>query len=101
MGELGEFADRFHQQLADPLIEAKVDHAILVGDGMRPLAAELGRRAANSLGFAPSFAHCEDADEAISRLDEFGITNGDVVLVKGSNFMGLGRLVTHFTSAPG
>ncbi len=99
MGELGEFATRFHRQLAEPLAEAEVDHAILVGDGMAQLAAELGRRNANSLGFAGSFAHCDTTDEAIMQLEEFGVTNGDVVLVKGSNFMGLGRLVSHFKSA--
>lgn len=101
MGELGEFATRFHRQLADPLIDAEVDHAILVGDGMAQLAEELGRRSGSSLGFGGSFAHCETTDEAIMKLEEFCVTNGDVVLVKGSNFMGLGRLVSHFKSAAG
>ena len=98
MGELGDFADRFHRQLAEPIVEAKIDHAILVGDGMRALAAQLGKPLADSLGFAPSFTHCEDTDQAISELESFGVTNGDVVLVKGSNFLGLGRLVSHFAS---
>nr|WP_082701219.1 UDP-N-acetylmuramoyl-tripeptide--D-alanyl-D-alanine ligase [Erythrobacter sp. YT30] len=99
MGELGDFADKFHRQLAAPLAEAKIDHAILVGEGMRALAAQLGKGTPDSLGFAPSFTHCDDADQAILALEEFGMTGGDAVLVKGSNFMGLGRLVSHFTSA--
>ena len=105
MKELGDFAPRFHAQLADPLSEAKIDHAILVGDEMRSLAAELGRRSARSLGFATQFEHCEGPAEAIEALEQFGLTHGDAVLVKGSNSVGLGKLVTHFAalgkSAPG
>ncbi|MBD2842501.1 UDP-N-acetylmuramoyl-tripeptide--D-alanyl-D-alanine ligase [Erythrobacter rubeus] len=101
MGELGDFSARFHRQLAEPLADAKIDHAILVGDEMRHLAAELGKAAADPLGFAPSFAHCEDSAQAIAQLEQFGLTHGDAVLVKGSNFLGLGKLVTHFTNASG
>lgn len=100
MKELGDFAEGFHAQLADPLEEAKIDHVILVGDEMRALAAELGRRSANSLGFKPTFAHCESPVQAIEALDDFGPIHGDAVLVKGSNSIGLGRLVSHYTSAP-
>ncbi len=99
MKELGDFSDRFHAQLTEPLIEAQIDHAILVGDEMRALAGELGKLASTSLGKAPSFAHCKSPDEAIAALFEFSLTHGDAVLVKGSNSVGLGRLVTHFTSA--
>lgn len=100
MGELGDFSDRFHRQLSKPLSEAKIDHVILVGDGMRALAAQLGTESAALLGFVPSFTHCDDVDQAIKELTDFGMTGGDAVLVKGSNFMGLGRLVSHFTNAP-
>jgi UDP-N-acetylmuramoyl-tripeptide--D-alanyl-D-alanine ligase len=68
---------------------------------MRVLAGELGRRSANSLGFALSFAHCEGPAQAIDELREYGLTHGDAVLVKGSNSIGLGGLVKHFTQAPG
>ncbi|BDI60471.1 UDP-N-acetylmuramoyl-tripeptide--D-alanyl-D-alanine ligase [Qipengyuania nanhaisediminis] len=101
MKELGDFAPRFHAQLCEPIAEAGIDHAILVGDEMRALAAELGRRSANSLGFAPSFAHCDSPAEAIEALEQFGLTHGDAVLVKGSNSVGLGSLVSHFTQAHG
>ena len=33
--------------------------------------------------------------EAIAALEEYGLAGGDAVLVKGSNSIGLGRLVTH------
>ncbi len=100
MGELGDFAESFHRQLAQPIIDAKIDQVILVGDDMRHLAAELGKLGRGTLGFPPVFAHCGDTVGAIAELEQFGLANGDVVLVKGSNFHGLGKLVSHFTSAP-
>lgn len=97
MKELGDFADAFHRQLAGPLVEAGVSHAILVGDEMRALADELGKVGDASLGKGPSFAHCEGPADAITALAQFGLANGDAVLVKGSNSVGLGRLVAHYT----
>jgi len=38
-------------------------------------------------------------DEAIELLEDFGVVAGDAVLVKGSNSVGLGRLVDHFIRA--
>jgi UDP-N-acetylmuramoyl-tripeptide--D-alanyl-D-alanine ligase len=96
MKELGDFGPRFHAQIAEPLIAAKIDYAILVGNEMDALALELGKRATDTLGSAPFFAHCQSADEAIAALKQFGLTQGDAVLVKGSNSIGLGKLVSHF-----
>lgn len=98
MKELGDFAPRFHAQLAEPLAEANVDYAVLVGEEMKALAQDLGKGAGGALAAGMSFAHCEGPAEAISALEEFGITSGDAVLVKGSNSVGLGRLVEHFTA---
>ena len=97
MKELGDFADAFHRQLAEPMAEAGVVHAILVGDEMRALADELGKLSTGPLGKALTFAHCEGPAEAIAALGQFGLAKGDAVLVKGSNSVGLGRLVSHFT----
>ncbi|HSM54234.1 MAG TPA: UDP-N-acetylmuramoyl-tripeptide--D-alanyl-D-alanine ligase [Erythrobacter sp.] len=97
MKELGDFGPKFHAQLTEPLAEAKVDYAILVGDEMRALARELGKGGAVSLGITAGFAHCDNPAEAIAALKEFGITAGDAILVKGSNSVGLGALVSHFT----
>jgi UDP-N-acetylmuramoyl-tripeptide--D-alanyl-D-alanine ligase len=97
MKELGDFSDAFHRQLAEPITEAGVDHAILVGPEMGALAEELGKAASTSLGKGPSFAHCEGPAEATLLLGQFGLAHGDAVLVKGSNSVGLGRLVSHFT----
>lgn len=98
MKELGDFAPRFHAQLAEPLAEAKVDFAVLVGEEMAALARDLGKGAGGALAGGLAFAHCDGAAEAISALEEYGVTNGDAILVKGSNSVGLGRLVAHFTA---
>ncbi len=97
MKELGDFADAFHRQLAEPLAEAGVTHAVLVGEEMRALAEELGKLSDAPLGKAIAFAHCTSPAEAIAALGQIGLAPGDAVLVKGSNSVGLGRLVTHFT----
>jgi UDP-N-acetylmuramoyl-tripeptide--D-alanyl-D-alanine ligase len=97
MKELGDFADAFHRQLIEPLAEAGVTHAILVGEEMRALADELGKPGLDPLGKPVTFAHCQGPAEAITSLGQFGLADGDAVLVKGSNSVGLGRLVSHFT----
>ena len=101
MKELGDFAPAFHAQLAEPVAAAGIDHAILVGDEMRSLAREMGKDANQALGKSASFAHCDNAGEAIAALQEFGLAGGDAVLVKGSNSVGLARVVDHFTAREG
>lgn len=96
MRELGDFGPAFHGQLAEPVAAARIDHVVLVGDEMAPLARELGKSAAGNLGFDGSFTHARDAGEAIAALEEFGLIAGDAILVKGSNSVGLGRVVDHF-----
>lgn len=97
MKELGDFAEGFHASLAEPLLAADVDYALLVGEEMHSLARELGKQRAAVLGKPFEWEHCRTADEAIGLLEDFGIVAGDAVLVKGSNSVGLGRLVDHFT----
>jgi UDP-N-acetylmuramoyl-tripeptide--D-alanyl-D-alanine ligase len=96
MKELGDFGPGFHAALAEPLAGADVDFAILVGDEMRPLARELGKGAHGALGKVIPFAHGDTPDEAIAALEDFGPIGGDAVLVKGSNSVGLAKLVAHF-----
>jgi len=98
MKELGDFAPRFHQQLAEPLADSNIDFAVLVGEEMEPLAQHLGKAAGGTLATAPAFTHCDGPADAISALEEYGIVNGDAILVKGSNSIGLNRLVAHFTA---
>ncbi|RZJ82668.1 MAG: UDP-N-acetylmuramoylalanyl-D-glutamyl-2, 6-diaminopimelate--D-alanyl-D-alanine ligase, partial [Massilia sp.] len=53
------------------------------------------------LGKVMPFAHCEGPGEAISALEEYGLVAGDAILVKGSNSIGLARLVSHFAAREG
>ncbi|OJW73890.1 MAG: UDP-N-acetylmuramoylalanyl-D-glutamyl-2, 6-diaminopimelate--D-alanyl-D-alanine ligase [Sphingomonadales bacterium 63-6] len=101
MRELGDFGPAFHAQLTEPLAAANVDFALLVGAEMDALAQELGKGAANALGKPIRFAHCGSPEEAIAALEEFGLSGGDAVLVKGSNSVGLARVVAHFAGAEG
>jgi len=101
MKELGDFAHAFHAQLAQPVAKADVDFAVLVGAEMAALAREMGKLPRDTLGNALRFAHCENAGEAIAALQEFGLAGGDAVLVKGSNSVGLSRVIDHFTAKEG
>ena len=101
MRELGDFGPAFHAQLAEPLEAAGIDYAVLVGEEMAALARELGKPAKNALGIPFTFTHCQNPGEAIAALEEFGLSGGDAVLVKGSNSVGLGRVVAHFASREG
>lgn len=97
MKELGDHGPAFHADLAVPLRDAEVDHVVLVGDEMLPLAQELGKSATTALGKAMSFAHCRTAGEALAALAELGLRADDAVLIKGSNSVGLGAVVAALT----
>lgn len=53
MKELGDFAEGFHAQLADPLQEAKIDHVILVGDDARA-GGRIGEKSRQFAWLCPS-----------------------------------------------
>ncbi|MFM5924296.1 MAG: UDP-N-acetylmuramoyl-tripeptide--D-alanyl-D-alanine ligase, partial [Novosphingobium sp.] len=94
MKELGEHGPAYHAALAEPIAAAKADHVVLVGAEMMALADELGKGASGALGKALSFAHCGTAAEALDALRGFGVESGDAILVKGSNSVGLGTVVS-------
>ncbi|SNS19037.1 UDP-N-acetylmuramoyl-tripeptide--D-alanyl-D-alanine ligase [Sphingomonas laterariae] len=89
MRELGGKSPLYHAGLAQPLQRAGVDFALLVGPEMAALANELEGRM--------DFAHVPDAAAALERLESV-IQAGDAVLIKGSNAIGLARLVEHLGS---
>lgn len=101
MKELGDFGPGLHAALAEPLLASGADYAVLVGDEMTALADELGKLRAGALGKAICFAHCRTPAEAQAALAEFGVENGDAILVKGSNSVGLGSLVAALTGKQG
>ncbi len=84
MRELGEGSRDFHAALAEPIEAAHVEAALLVGEKMAPLAEALEGRV--------DFLHVADAATALDRLKTM-IAPGDAVLVKGSNGVGLSRVV--------
>ncbi|MFM5955218.1 MAG: UDP-N-acetylmuramoyl-tripeptide--D-alanyl-D-alanine ligase, partial [Novosphingobium sp.] len=94
MKELGEHGPAYHAALAEPIAAAKADHVVLVGAEMKALADELGKGASGALGKPLSFAHCGTAAEALDALRGFGVESGDAILVKGSNSVGLGTVVS-------
>lgn len=88
MRELGADSDALHAGLAPAVLDAKVDYVVLVGSGMEPLAKALEGKI--------DFAHWPLADAACDSLKRI-IAPGDVILIKGSNAIGLGRIVTALT----
>ena len=88
MKELGPDGEAYHADLAAPLVAAGVQFALLVGEEMAPLAKALEGRI--------DFEHVPAHPAATARLKDL-IRPGDVVLVKGSNSVGLSHLVTALT----
>ena len=84
MRELGEKSPAYHASLAEPILAARVEAAVLVGEAMRPLADALEGRM--------DFVHVPDAAGALDRLKGW-VHAGDAVLVKGSNGVGLAKVV--------
>jgi len=84
MGELGKDEIQMHSALSKPLEEAEVSRVIVTGECMRALKGALPR--------AMRGAWVRNWEGALDALrDE--LNEGDVVLVKGSNSAGLGKLV--------
>jgi UDP-N-acetylmuramoyl-tripeptide--D-alanyl-D-alanine ligase len=84
MGEIGAASAAFHAGLAVPLLRAKVDFALLVGPAMQPLAQALEGHV--------EMLHVADAATARDCILSM-IAPGDVVLVKGSNYVGMSAVV--------
>ena len=84
MRELGPTGAALHADLAAAVRAAGIDHLILVGDEMAPLAEALGN--------AVAIDGAADAEAATALLRKI-VRARDVVLVKASNSIGLARLV--------
>lgn len=84
MRELGANSAALHAALAEPVIDAKVDFALLVGAGMTPLAQALSGKV--------EMLHVADAATALETLRPM-LRADDAILIKGSNAVGLGHVV--------
>jgi UDP-N-acetylmuramoyl-tripeptide--D-alanyl-D-alanine ligase len=85
MRELGSESDALHAGIAEPLLASNVAFALLVGPAMTPLAKAIQGKV--------DFRHVADTDAATATVRPM-ISKGDVILVKGSNGVGLSALVT-------
>ena len=92
MKELGEKSAEYHAGLKAHLDDAQISYALLVGEGMAPLAEAL----AADVAWGGKFTHCATAGAAIPVAKD-SIRAGDAVLVKGSNSMGLSAIVGALT----
>lgn len=88
MGELGEKAAQYHLEIEQHLYDAKIDYVILVGDEMKILAKQLQSGVEHKI----KCDHCNSSHEAMQIYDQ-NIEDGDLLLVKGSNYLGLGAIV--------
>ena len=82
MREMGARSADFHAGLADAVVAAGVARALLVGPAMAPLAHALKRRI--------GVKHLDNASQVVDALD---LAADDVLLVKGSNGVGLEAVV--------
>jgi len=89
MRELGESSDLLHASLAPEILRNKVDTLILVGEAMTPLAKLLEGHV--------DLAHVADADAALALAKEH-IVPDSAMLIKGSNALGLAKIVAALTN---
>ncbi len=89
MRELGAQADALHADLAAPVLATGVDRVVLVGAGMAPLFEALSGKG--------DVRHVPDADAALAAIAS-DIQADDAILIKGSNAVGLSRVVSGLIS---
>lgn len=93
MGELGDKAQHFHEALADDVIAANISSLILVGEEMSHTAAKLNA----SLDCDAQISHVASASEALTEVAKI-ISDEDILLIKGSNYLGLAEVVKALAS---
>lgn len=81
MKELGTEEEKFHRELAGPIMKHGVDHVFLFGSRMEFLKDELNKK-----GFSKEVRHFSDHAEIVKALTE-KVKSGDTILIKGSHSM--------------
>ncbi len=84
MKELGNRSSQFHTDLANDILAIDIDELYLVGPEMKALSDILPRHIRHT--------HMLSAD-TISDVMQASLRHDDIVLVKGSNSMGLGKVI--------
>lgn len=93
MGELGEQSAHYHTALADDILASGAEAIILVGDDMTHTAAKLEQ----GLDRDVKMSHAGNASEALTEVAKL-LSDGDLLLVKGSNYLGLSSAVSALAS---
>jgi len=87
MLELGSQSEQQHQQLLKPILAAKVENVILVGNAMQALWQQLPVQLKGAI--------LPDTTALAAHL-EAQLNDGDIVLFKGSRAMALSELLQHY-----
>ena len=93
MGELGEGAQTYHEALADDIAASGASIIILVGDEMAHTAAKLK----GTLDQTVKISHVASSSETLTEVAK-QIGDGDILLIKGSNYLGLASVVSALVS---
>jgi len=93
MGELGEQSARYHTALADDILLSGAKAIILVGEDMAHTAAKLE----HGLDQGVKMSHAASASDALTEVAKL-LSDGDILLVKGSNYLGLSSAVSALAS---
>ncbi|MBE0620125.1 MAG: UDP-N-acetylmuramoyl-tripeptide--D-alanyl-D-alanine ligase [Burkholderiales bacterium] len=89
MGEVGAQGAAFHAEIGGHARGCGIDRLYLLGEASKPAAVAFGEGA----------RHYADIDALLSELER-GLAQGVTVLVKGSRFMRMERVVQALTGAP-
>ena len=84
MKELGVDGERMHIDLLEPILQNKIEKIFTIGSLMRYLYDILPTNIQGK--------HCQNIEELTNELKSY-LSNDDVVLVKGSNSVGLNKVV--------
>ncbi|QTD55562.1 UDP-N-acetylmuramoyl-tripeptide--D-alanyl-D-alanine ligase [Parasphingorhabdus cellanae] len=102
MGELGDKAQAYHEALADDVIASGAEVIILVGDEMVHAQAQLLELVSEQLDHVREISHVAGSSEAVTKtiLAEVTkkISDEDILLIKGSNYLGLAKVVSALVS---
>lgn len=97
MGELGDKAQGYHEALAEDIMASGAQTIILVGDEMAYTSAQLAKMVSEKLDKALEISHVAGSLEAL--IEVAGkIHDDDILLIKGSNYLELAKVVSALVS---
>lgn len=97
MGELGDKAQAYHEALAEDIVASGAQTIILVGDEMAYTSAQLEKIASENLDQTPEISHVAGSSEALTEVAGI-VSDEDILLIKGSNYLGLAKVVSALVS---